>query len=252
MSRTSPFLPSRKTEGEEKGVGERGGAAIAHFFRTKDETRVAATAFKITTLALLTLAMGCSSPKSATPSLKKQEERAQKTPVGAVNLTPGNSTHYGPDPKREPQWYVQWTTGARADLSETIQPGGKKRDQDKEDNGARIQVDYVTMHGVTGHLFTPTGKPGSTFRAQTGVGDGVHQRLELVGDVHIVSPDLASELICDRAVYDAIAKVLRAKGHVRVAGKVGTIGTLEIWATPDLKYVATPSLFSPPSASRPR
>lgn len=184
-------------------------------------------------VALVLFGCGARTPASLhTPTA--ETPKVGDSPVGTVNLSSGSGTHYGPGPKREPKWFVQWQTGAQADLSRTAPT-------DKSEDG-KVRLDDFKMAGVTGHLFQG-GKPGSTFRAQTGIGDGVHQTLELAGDVRVFSPSLDSQLTCDRLIYDSNAKVLQAKGHVRVTGKVGTIGTLEVWATPDSRTVANPDMF---------
>lgn len=154
-----------------------------------------------------------------------------------MNLGPGNGLVKSAPPERKSLWFVEWDS-ARIDVV----------DSPKNDllGGGRLER-------VRGYLFDE-GKPGSTFRGDRGVGDKEKKTLTLRGNVHVVAPDKdasgkksntpAAELTCDQIVYDAEKKVIRALGHVKVTGEIGTIGTLsEVWATPDLNRIATPDMF---------
>jgi hypothetical protein len=148
-------------------------------------------------------------------------------------MAPGNSTEYEAGPKREPLWYVEWHKGATVDVT------------------GKGEVSHGMMEGVSGFVYEQV-KPaksvkGSTFESKKGQGDQTRKILSLIGEVHVHSITRSADLYCDRLVYDAKAKQIRADGHVRVVSHVGTIGPVpQLWATPDLKMVATPRMFSSP------
>jgi len=99
------------------------------------------------------------------------------------------------------------------------------------------------MNGVTGEIYQHI-QTSSTFQAKQGQGDQVNQRLTLNGSVQVTSKDPAITLTCDRMVYDGKTKIIKAIGNVRVMGTMSTEDTIkELWATPDLKKIATPDMF---------
>jgi len=190
---------------------------------------------------LLALALaGCGPPPNGGKDAKKPKQEEKKL-VQTVETTSGRALSKGPPPKREPQWFVKWEE-ASVNL---VQPKILANDAD-------VAVTTATMKGVTGNLFEGD-KPGSTFQADEGLADGAKRVLTLEGNVHLRSIDpnaesdadrVTAELTCDRIVYDAINEVIHAQGHVRIKGKVGTIGTLsEILAKKNLERIATPGMF---------
>lgn len=100
--------------------------------------------------------------------------------------------------------------------------------------------------GVTGLLFKAD-QEAATFESKYGEVDQTKSQLTLTGNVSVVGRNPEATMRCERLVYDANAKVIRALGNVRVTGKNGTLGPLsELLATPDLKTVATPDMFKQP------
>jgi hypothetical protein len=170
------------------------------------------------------MAAGCGSKPPATAPKKKPDKKEEvKLPDQTLNLPNGNSTQYSKDAAREPQWYVEWE---RAKV-EVAQAGAQN----------------ARMEGVSGFLYKEGSKVVS-FKATGGLANKAEDTLMLQGSVIVVSSDPKATLTCDRLIYDAKAKVIRALGHVNVVGQVGTIGTLsELWATRDLSVVATPDMF---------
>lgn len=100
--------------------------------------------------------------------------------------------------------------------------------------------------GVSGMIFQGT-KTASKFRADTGQGDQKSQILTLSDHVVVTSADPEATMQCDRMVYDGKKKLIRAIGNVRVTGTMSTQDAIkELWATPDLKKIATPEMFAQP------
>ena len=65
----------------------------------------------------------------------------------------------------------------------------------------------------------------------------------------IESHDPNLTLKCEKLDYSGNEKILRAHKKVQVLGTIETVGTIEeIWATPDLKTIATPDMF--PNSTR--
>lgn len=181
-------------------------------------------------LGLLLLA-GCGAPPNKGKGGENKKERDLSQLSQTVESSAGNATSKGPPPKREPLWYVEWEK-ASVHLQPKVTPDSNS-----------MGISTGNMEGVKGNLFEGE-KPGSTFNADTGSADSAKRILTLEGNVHFHSVNPDAELTCDRIVYDASKEVIHAIGHVRVEGKVGTIGTLsEILATKDLKRIATPGMF---------
>lgn len=183
------------------------------------------------TLLTLLIVAGCAKP-AHNEAKKPKEEKPLELPVQTVETNSGSTTQFSADPTRERQWDVAWEK-AEVDFAKKGPSAG-------------------TMQGVSGKIYQKNAV-ASTFRAQSGLADKAKQTLMLVDDVHVYSPDPKDpskndgELMCDRLVYDAAKKIVKAQGHVRFVGTVGTIGTLsEVWATPKLDKVATPDLFDTP------
>lgn len=178
--------------------------------------------------AALVLA-GCGPGPNAKADKDKKKDDKQALPTQTILTTSGSALVKSEPPKnkplaeRVPLWFVAWKS-AVIDVT-----AGNPR------NGS--------MTGVSGYLFDK-GKKGSTFRSDEGVANSTKKLLTLTGNVRVVSPDPSGVLTCDRLFYDASKEVLHAQGHVRVVGKVGTVGTLsEILATKDLSRIATPDMF---------
>lgn len=179
--------------------------------------------------------MGCG--KKAASKDKPEDDAKNQIPETTVHTSAGSATIS--NEKLQPVWFVRWKSG-QIDLTKTktvTHENGKS----KESEG--VGPTHGALEGVDGKFFV-NGKPNSTFRSEDGSGDKDTQVLTLWNDVHVISSDPQGELTCDKLIYDATKKRIRALGHVRVVGKVGTVGTLsEVWATPDLKTIATPELF---------
>ena len=125
-----------------------------------------------------------------------------------------------------PLWNVAWKTG-----EVTITPGDKS-------TGAT-----GNMIGVSGEIYKK-GKTACTFTSDKGGVDKLKTILTLIGHVKLVTKDPTATLECDRMVYDGKLKIVKAYGHVRISGTSNTEGTIdELWATPDLKKLASPDLF---------
>jgi hypothetical protein len=167
------------------------------------------------------------------PNAGKKAENKPATPeiVQTVESTSGSVQVLGP--KREKLWYIEWKNA-----SVRVNEKG---------------ISFGSMEEVRGALFAEGGKD-STFSADSALGDKLDQkdsdkdkrnvRLTLEGNVHLRSKDPDAEITCDRLVYDGEKKLIDAQGHVRVQGKVGTIGTLsQVLATFPLKRIATPGMF---------
>lgn len=183
------------------------------------------------------LVIGGCGKKSADKD-KPEDEKKDEIPATTVHTSAGSATIS--NEKLQPVWFVKWKNG-QIDLTKTktlTHENGKP----KESEG--VGPTHGALEGVDGQFFV-NGKPNSTFRSEDGSGDKDRQVLTLWNNVHVISSDPKGELTCDKLIYDAAKKRIQALGHVRVVGKVGTVGTLsEVWATPDLKTIATPELFN--------
>ena len=99
------------------------------------------------------------------------------------------------------------------------------------------------LHTVDGDIVN-AGVVSSTFKGQRARMDRSKELLILEGAVEVHSIDPPATLYCDTVRYEADKKLIKAHGHVRLVGDMGTVSGLdEIWTTPELRQVATPDLF---------
>jgi lipopolysaccharide assembly outer membrane protein LptD (OstA) len=108
------------------------------------------------------------------------------------------------------------------------------------------KLDKGTMTNVHGQIYK---EPviASTFKAKHGSADREAQILTLTDQVEMKSNDPDFTVTCDKVIYDAKKKIIKAIGHVHISGTLSTVGTIdELWATPDFKKIASPSLFEQP------
>jgi len=240
--------PRRRTSFKSSPEGAIQSTAILRFLSDTRETKYNATAsseegtqrlpaswsrnrYRVVIPAFILLLAGCGSPPNKGKGGENKKEKDLSQLSQTVESSSGNATSKGPPPKRESLWYVEWKK-ASIHLQPNAIPGADS-----------VGISTGNMEGVRGNLFEGE-KPGSTFSADTGSADTMKRILTLEGNVHLHSSNPDAELTCDRVVYDAGKEVVRAIGHVRIEGKVGTIGTLsEILATKDLKRIATPGMF---------
>lgn len=100
------------------------------------------------------------------------------------------------------------------------------------------------METVTGEIYRENVQV-NTFSSETGNGAKPNHQLILSGNVKVIGLNPKGTLTCNNLVYDGLAKVLRAKGSVVFDGPTGIVGPVsELWASPDLKEIATPTLFN--------
>lgn len=177
-------------------------------------------------IPLFVVACGKPAPKAEAPAKPPAEKKEEPSPLNdqVVNLGQGKATIRDDAAKRDPLWDVEWQS-AQLQVEDQGQGSG-------------------TMRGVSGTIFSE-GKPVAKFSADGGRGDRQAQTLLLRGNVRVVSDSPQGTLVCDRILYVAKEKVIKAQGNVRVTSPQGTIGTMsEIWTSPDLSVVATPELFN--------
>lgn len=192
------------------------------------------------------LTFGCGKPAAKKGEEKKPPEKAQKNPLIpdhiTVNTNAGNATVRSPE-SHDILYTAKWQ-GARVTAgAEGVLSG--------------------SMEGVEGELYDK--KRASTFKADDAVAHRESMKLTLTGHVTITAidtgPHLGKEpevkratLTCDKVEVEWVtdekkttASVVKASGNVQVVGAFGTLSGLnEIWATPDLTTVATPSMFKKP------
>lgn len=161
---------------------------------------------------------------------KKPENKPEKPIVERmiVNTGPGAATARATDAAHTPTYHIAWKS-AKIDLSDQGLLGG-------------------SMEQVTGEMYGK-GKPVNSFRAARAKADRKTQILSAEGDVLVFSKEFAAKLACRRLEWDAKKNVVKAMGAVVVTGTKGqgTVGPVpELWATPDLRIVATPDLFQQP------
>lgn len=141
----------------------------------------------------------------------------------AINVGPGNLTAYSTTEPRHPVWKLEWK-------SARIKPGEK-------------QNSLGEVSAASGFLY-PENELPVPFSSASGSGDQAKGQLFLRENVTIFSPALKATLRCDLVHYDASAKIVVAKGNVRISSEDGTVTTnQELWATPDLTIVGTKDEF---------
>jgi lipopolysaccharide export system protein LptA len=128
-------------------------------------------------------------------------------------------------PKHERRWNLKW--------------------QQAQVSGDESNLTSGNLTGVTGTIY---GAKAETllFSSEAGKADKQARLLTLNGQVQIKSQKQHETLTADEVDYDAQTKVLTAIGNVRLARRVGAIGTFsKLMATSDFKRVGTPDLFQP-------
>ncbi len=168
--------------------------------------------------------MGCGATKS-TSSKPPEVKPLLEKPI-AVHADPGTVEVRSPDNLQEILYKISWQ---KASL--TI------------GNEGPFASD---MEGVSGSMFAG-GKEASSFQAESASANKEKQLLKLSGGVDVQSNSYKMKLHCDNLEYRAKQKLIVAKGHLVVSGVNGSLsGPDEIWATPDLKVIATPKEFKRP------
>ena len=169
---------------------------------------------------------GCQSGKgsSATGGKVAGADPEGAPPIqDAINVGPGDLTAYSSEGPRRPVWKLRWN-------SARIKPGEK-------------QNSLGEVSGANGFLYPENDLP-VPFSSASGSGDQAKGQLFLRENVTIFSPTLKATLRCDLVHYDASAKIVVAKGNVRISSEDGTVSTnQELWATPDLSLVGTKDDF---------
>lgn len=103
-----------------------------------------------------------------------------------------------------------------------------------------------SMEGVSGAMFEK-GKEANSFVAASATAIKEKNLLKLYGGVDVQSNTYQMKLHCDSLEYLADKKLVVARGHIAAEGQFGAMtGPEEVWATPDLKVIATPKEFKQP------
>ncbi len=108
----------------------------------------------------------------------------------------------------------------------------------------KSKTDFVGhMNSVTGSLYKG-GKKICDYKADGGFADKSQNVLKLKGNVQMKSLDPDATLTCEEVEFLAGEDLIKAKGNVNVVGSLGAMDTDgELWASSDLRRVATPSMF---------
>lgn len=175
----------------------------------------------------LVLGAGCSKAPTSTKTADQTKSGATKEPSEvspkAINLGPGDTTAYTTDSPRRPLWVLRWESARLTGVDQ------------------KQVIGEVTP--ATGEILR-VNEPSIPFSADRGRGDQVQKQLDLVGNVKLSSQSPKATLFCQSLRYDASAKIVIAKGNVRVESESGTLSTdQELWATPDLRIVGTKDEF---------
>lgn len=169
---------------------------------------------------LLGLAVqGCLSGQPET----KVQRPPDKPPTQEVNVTSGTGDAFGPMPKHEKRWTVNWTKM----ILQGLQSKGLSTGQ---------------MSGVSGTIYKKE-EPVLNFKSDRGHGDKANEVLVLQDHVVASKPDGSENLTADTVTYLAKSKLLIASGHVRVYGASGDGTFSQLVATSDLDHVGTPDMF---------
>jgi hypothetical protein len=141
-----------------------------------------------------------------------------------------------------------------------LQTGSGRAERLRDDGTPAYRVDFVesqlefdqrgvfagAMRQVTGEIFGKSAK-STTFSADAGMARKEDERLELNGNIRLVSPDPKGTLTCEHLVWNAAAQRVQAYGNVRFEGEAFTLGPAsEVWASPDLSVIGTPTMFLAP------
>ncbi len=192
--------------------------------------------------AVLLAIAGCQAPSSHADTQAPAKPPEKKV---TINASGGEATEL--DANRLPLYHVVWTS-AQIDVAD--QSG----------------INAGTMNGVAGEMYEK-GKVVSTFKADhawanraalTPNGPYYLRILVLTGSVTAESKirgkplarspgPIQATMACDKLEWHNNEKIVKAFGHIRISGTYAVLSGLdEVWATPDLKYFATPSMFKRP------
>ena len=165
-------------------------------------------------------AQGC---LSGTPKEAAVPKPKAPPPAKELNFSSGTGDAFGPLPKREKRWTVNWQSMKLNGTQKKGLSGGK-------------------MLGVSGVIYKED-KKVLNFKSDRGSGDKANETLVL--DDHVVAkrPDGSATLTADEVTYLAKSKLLIAKGNVHVFGPAGDGTFSELVATSDLNHVGTPDMF---------
>jgi hypothetical protein len=182
--------------------------------------------FLLLAAVALTLA-ACGNPgsggvaESGEPATAEEQKPSEPR---VIKLGAGSGDRFGGDQKREKLWSVQWQSAEM----EVFDQGGSLAG---------------TLQQVTGQIVSD-GQNVSSFTATSAVSDRDQERLWLTGNVKIVSRNPDMTLTCDKVLYEADIKLIKAQGNIRIESSSGTLGGMpELWAKPDLSRVGTPDAF---------
>lgn len=171
-------------------------------------------------LGLIGIVIGCGGPTSSQKD-KPEVKPLIKNPVTVVTA-PGAADARDPKTKAR-AYHIEWKRA-------TIDFGNEG-------------VFAGSMTTVSGVMYEDN-KEASVFRADSAEAVRETQMLTLLGNVRVESKGQKAVLSCDKAEWHAAKRLIKAFGHVRIAGPAGTLsGLSEVWAKPDLKIIGTPDTF---------
>jgi hypothetical protein len=151
------------------------------------------------------------------------EKQETKVLTQIINVGPASFDKFSIDGKGEKVWTARWKS-AIAHLYDGGDFAGR-------------------MTAVDGSIYQAS-KEVSTFSAASGEAVKASETLTLREEVTLTANESGIKLTCDELVYEAKKELIKAKGNVRIEGKMGVIsGVNEIWTTPELKTVATPDMW---------
>ncbi len=177
-------------------------------------------------IALLTIVLVGCSPKSPSSeesnpvekAASKSEEDLKKRTIVTGKLTLESSSNDG-----QASWRVNGN-GARAGLKE----GGSNE---------------FFLEGVTGEIFENK-KTSSTFSATEAKAATETKKLVLTGNVKLTSVPQKVSLTADKITWMEDKELFAATGNVQINSPEWQLGNMnEVWATPDLSKIGTPSKF---------
>lgn len=157
------------------------------------------------------------------PPKTQVQKPPDKPPTQEINFTAGTGDAFGPVPKHEKRWTVNWKSMVLQGLQSTGISEGQ-------------------MSGVSGMIFKAE-QPVLRFKSDRGHGDKANEVLVLQDHVVASKPDGSENLTADTLTYLAKRKLLIATGHVRVYGVSGDGTFSQLVATSDLNHVGTPDMF---------
>jgi len=171
-------------------------------------------------LTFLIMAWASEGCLSGEPKIKVVKPKQQPEQLNATN---GSDDVFGPWPKHEKRWTVNWkTTTLEGYQSKGISTG--------------------EMFGVTGTIYKNQ-QPALDFKADRGDGDKAHELLTLRDHVTASKPGGGATLTADQMQYLAKKKLLVATGHVHLTGAGGSGTFSQLVATSDLSEAGTPDMF---------